>query len=382
MKFLSIQITLISCFLCFFTIPLVTFAEDNLPIQFAGDTSNSNISMDFSLVDELLDASVLDMGSSKRSKAKRNIANIGTRLKQIVNTATDNEGNRFSYELFNKEQKENLNVIKIYLENIPAQTPLNLYSKEEQLAYWLNLYNVTLIKEVVKVYPRSNLKSLLTSGSSILDDKLIKVSEISLSLNDIHHNILFNKYDKDPLIIYGLYQGIIGGPNIRDKAYTGNNVYNSLKDNATEFINSNRGTRSQKNNKSLKISSFYKRNANFFPKFHNNVKKHLLQFSHNDITNDIIQAKKFIPSINNWKITDLYGSVRTYGGSANTNSAAALDASPDPAFSSMVIGSANKGGKFKLSADQFSRLRQLMRTRAINMGGTSVTVTDLDSEDK
>jgi hypothetical protein len=36
-----------------------------------------------------------------------------------------------------------------------------------------------------------------------------------MSLDDIQFTILRQNYDNDPLIIYGLYQGNIGGPNIR-----------------------------------------------------------------------------------------------------------------------------------------------------------------------
>ena len=73
-------------------------------------------------------------------------------------------------------------------------------------------------------------------------------------------------YDNDPLIIYGLYQGNIGGPNIRRTAYTGKDVYRALKNNATEFINSNRGTYS-KDERVFEVSVLYDRNRAYFPDF-------------------------------------------------------------------------------------------------------------------
>ena len=69
----------------------------------------------------------------------------------------------------------------------------------------------------------------MTGTDSVLNKKLISINNVKLSLNDIQHDILDKNYDKDPLIIYGLYQGNIGSPNINKKAYSGQNVYNLLK---------------------------------------------------------------------------------------------------------------------------------------------------------
>jgi hypothetical protein len=57
-----------------------------------------------------------------------------------------------------------------------------------------------------------------------LPKKLLTVDGVALSLNDIQFNILKHNYANNPLIIYGLYQGVIGGPNIRKSAYTGATV--------------------------------------------------------------------------------------------------------------------------------------------------------------
>ena len=340
----------------FSTISLAVVAENGLPTQFTGYTKNSTLRMDFSSVDELLYAGVLDMGYSKRKRAKLFKPKLGTRMRQYVNAQTGNEANRFFYENLTKEQEE-ISLLKQYLENIPTATPLNLYSKKEQLAYWLNLYNVTLINEITKIYPRSTLKSFFTEDSSLMDEKILTVSGISLSLNDIQYNILFKKYDKNPLIMYGLYQGVIGGPNIRKKAYTGANVFASLEDNTYEFINSNRGTQFNGKENTVRVSTYYERNAMFFPDFHHDLKKHLLKFSKKSISSEITQAKAFVPNIHNWRITDLYGTIRRYEGAVASNPVE---------------------DRKKMSFTQVKKLRELMVVRAINFGGGTITVTDLD----
>lgn len=53
-----------------------------------------------------------------------------------------------------------------------AAAPLNLFSRDEQLAYWSNLYNITLVDEIVAIYPKRNLKKIVTGKNSILAQKV------------------------------------------------------------------------------------------------------------------------------------------------------------------------------------------------------------------
>jgi hypothetical protein len=52
------------------------------------------------------------------------------------------------------------------------------------------------------------------------------------------------------------------------------------------------------------------------------------------------------------------------------------------ALTDKVTKDANTGGKFRLSAREITRLKELMRVRAKNYGETSVTITDLELQDE
>lgn len=360
----------------------MVFAENTLYPQFRGETPNSTLSMNFNPVNVLLEANVIDMGPSKRAFAKRSKPPIGTRLRSRVKVTTHNESNRFTYELINEDHNEKIvSSIKEYLESLPNKRPLNLFTKEEQLAYWLNLYNVTVINEIVKRYPRVPLEDLLTnSDDSLLNRKLIMIDGVKLSLNNIQHDILDNNYGKNPLIFYGLYQGNIGGPNITKNAYSGSNVFKELKKNAERFVNSNIGASSGWGN-SLNVSSYYSRNAEYFPNFDEDLKYHLLQFADKKTKAIISKSSTINPSINNWAIADLYGSIRLFGEGVATNPAAAMGAINDQAFIGRIMVDSNNAQQFKLNTVQLTRLKELMKVRAKNFGTTSVTVTDLEPEE-
>ena len=207
---------------------------------------------------------------------------------------------------------------------MPDQAPLKYFNRDEQLAYWLNLYNVTVVNEIIKIYPKRNLKKILVGKKSILSKKILNVAGVPLSLDDIQYTILENNYDKNPLMIYGLYQGNIGGPNIRRKAYTGSDVWRALKNNANEFINSNRGTYSQ-DPKTFQVSSLYDRNRSFFPDFKSDLTKHLMVFIEGDERIELQAASVLKPNITDWTVTDFGGTYRDFGNGFANNNAALLD---------------------------------------------------------
>jgi hypothetical protein len=255
-------------------------AASDVPEPFQGFDETSEFAIDYSDLTALLRMVVVDVGRSTRRVAQPSADVTGTRMKSKIKM-TANEGNRFYFETFKKEEasQEFLRGIQSSLEQLPTEAPLEHFSRDEQLAYWLNLYNVTVLNQVIAVYPKKNLKSLFRGKKSIFEKKLLTVAGVSLSLNDIQFTILKHNYDDNPLIMYGLYQGIIGAPNIRKTAYVGNDVYRALEDNAREFVNSNRGTYAKYAGE-FRVSSFYDRNSAYFPNFNADLTQHLATYLH------------------------------------------------------------------------------------------------------
>ena len=336
-------------------------ADPTVPDPFQRFDADSRLSIDYTDLDSLLGTVVLETGRSTREKAAPTRARTGTRMKITVNRATVNEGNRFFYEVFynNEENQQVLGQIRNRLEKLPATTPLENFSRDEQLAYWLNLYNITILDEIVKVYPEQNLKDLLVGNKSTLSKKLLMVAGVPLSLNDIQFTILKNNYENNPLIIYGLYQGIIGGPNIRKSAFSGTYVYGDLADNAREFINSNRGTES-KNKRVFRVSSLYERNEVFFDDSSSDLTNHLLRYLDWEEHDDLEAATEIKPDINDWTITDLYGSHRDVGAHF-ANSSAALVGSTNNSQTPSFSRKADAGSRY--SPTVLSHLDEINRNR-------------------
>lgn len=297
-----------------------------VPEPFRGHNPDSKFSITYDDVDAILRTMVVDVGRSTREVAAPSRAKTGTRMKTKVSRKTSTEGNRFFFEEFkdNEDYQAVLHSVRLALEGIPGRMPLEHFNRTEQLAYWLNLYNITLLDELVQIYPERDLEKELVGRKSILDDKVLNVAGVPLSLNDIQFNILAQNYPQDPRIMYGLFQGVIGGPNIRKRAYTAENVYRYLEDNAREFVNSNRGTYTR--NGDFEVSTLYERNRHYFPDFDSDLKKHLMRFIEGRERNDLQAANRLDADIDDWTIADVYGTYKEIGGSFATSQAAMLDA--------------------------------------------------------
>jgi hypothetical protein len=322
---------------------------------------------------------VLNAGRSTREKADPSHAKTGTRMKAKVNLYTISEGNRFYYEIFedNEQNLKTLANIRSRLESIPLAVPLGRFSRDEQLAYWLNLYNITILGEIAEAYPSIDLRKKLTGKKSILSRELLNVGGIPLSLNDIQFTILKHNYDSNPLIVYGLYQGNIGGPSIRKSAYTGKYVYADLIDNAMEFINSNRGTMS-KNEKVFRVSSLYDRNQVFFTDFERDLTAHLLEYLEGKEREQLRVATTIKADINDWSVTDLWGSQREIGGSLAHSNAAMMGAVSGSGTAMTNTSASSSGSRY--SPEVMERLNKLNKKREEERTGT-VTIEELGQVD-
>jgi len=301
--------------------------ESKIPEPFRGEKNNSKITINYTDWSTVLRQTVLETGRSDRRSAKTQHAPIGTRVKSGNQSSTRNEGNRLVFPAYAdvEENLEYIRNIRKELEAIPSQLPMKEWPKDEQLAYWLNLYNITIIEQLAAIYPVTSLKKLMKGSKknpSLWDRKILNVAGVPLSLNDIHHNILAEKWGTT-LPMYGLFQGYIGSPNIRNRAYTGDTVRKMLLENAQEFVNSNRGMKV--NGKTLEVSEFYKLNEKKFPNWGVDLKKHLISLADFEMRDRIHATTKIKAKTRDYYIADLFAGSNERSSSAASNEAAFVD---------------------------------------------------------
>ncbi len=116
--------------------------------------------------------------------------------------------------------------------------PIDNYARDEQRAYWMDLYNEETVVLVLTHYPVVSIRDidggLFRRGP--WDENVLKVEGRDLTLNDIEHRILRPIWH-DPLTHYGLNCASLGCPNLLPMALTGANLAAALAANARDYVN-------------------------------------------------------------------------------------------------------------------------------------------------
>ncbi|MRG72419.1 DUF547 domain-containing protein [Alphaproteobacteria bacterium HT1-32] len=125
-----------------------------------------------------------------------------------------------------------------------AGLPVSRYGRDEQLAYWMNLYNALTVQVVLTHYPVDSIRDIDISPGFFSDGpwgkKLVTIEGEQVSLNDIEHRILRPVW-RDPRIHYGVNCASIGCPDLRRDAFTAENTDAALTAAARDYVNDSRG---------------------------------------------------------------------------------------------------------------------------------------------
>ncbi|MGR5119526.1 DUF547 domain-containing protein [Vibrio astriarenae] len=130
--------------------------------------------------------------------------------------------------------------LKQYIQALSSIDPRE-YSRAEQYAYWVNLYNAITVDLILDSYP---VKSITKLGGLFSfgpwGDEVIRINDKVLTLNDIEHRILRPIWN-DPRTHYAVNCASLGCPNLQNSAFTADNTQALLEQAAKEFISSSKG---------------------------------------------------------------------------------------------------------------------------------------------
>ncbi|MEM8772212.1 MAG: DUF547 domain-containing protein [Pseudomonadota bacterium] len=147
--------------------------------------------------------------------------------------------NRVNYAGVNADAKANLDA---YIDMLEAVDPAQL-SRDEQLAFWINLYNAVTVAVILDAYPVESIRDIKSNPfdfSGPWDDDRVTVAGQALSLNAIEHEIIRPVF-KDPRIHYAVNCASIGCPNLRPEAFRAETLDRALNEQARAYVNHPRG---------------------------------------------------------------------------------------------------------------------------------------------
>jgi uncharacterized protein DUF547 len=122
--------------------------------------------------------------------------------------------------------------------NVPAAT-YQSWSREQQMAFWLNAYNAFVLQTVVDHYPLNGGSKAYPSNSvrqvpGAFEQLKHRAAGQSLTLDDIEKKIL--PQFKEPRLYLALGRGAVGSGRLRSEAYAGDQLKQQLDDLQKEFV--------------------------------------------------------------------------------------------------------------------------------------------------
>ena len=187
-----------------------------------------------------------------------------------------------------------------YLKNLEG-TAVSSFSRPQQRAFWINLYNASTVNLILEHYPLETITNISFSFFSFgpWDEDLLSVEGVELSLNDVEHRILRPIW-KDKRTHYALNCASLGCPNLLPQAFTYLNTESLLEQGARDYINHPRGVKIQGEN--LILSKIYEWYQADFGGNEEGVIKHLQRYSTNKKLDYLLADDLEIEYQYNWRL--------------------------------------------------------------------------------
>jgi len=219
----------------------------------------------------------------------------------ILSAYTSKDGDlvRFDYRGLSKSSAD-MDALHSYIDEMATQSPSTM-SRNQELAYWANLYNAITVKIVAENWPVKSIRKIgggLFGGGPWKTD-VITVEGRTLSLDGIEHDTMRRKY-KEPRIHYMVNCASVGCPNLMQSEWTADTLEADMTAAAKAFINSNRGVKVSGGK--LTTSSIFKWYKEDFGNSDSGVITHLKAYASADLKSQLNEISKISGDQYNWDV--------------------------------------------------------------------------------
>ena len=212
--------------------------------------------------------------------------------------------NLLDYGSAAKQDKKQLNT---YIKQL-STIKIAHYNRQQQKAFWINLYNALTVRLIVNAYPIKSiqsvkLKKLSFTEFSPWDRKLVSINGVNLTLNNIEHKIL-RTYWSDPRIHYAVNCASISCPNLANQAYTAERIEPMLNKAAIAYINHPRAVKYIDSN-TIKLSSIYQWYSEDFGEHNEAILSHLIKYAKQPLANQLKAFSGEMKYHYNWDLNEV-----------------------------------------------------------------------------
>lgn len=156
--------------------------------------------------------------------------------------------------------KQDKALFEMYLNLLSEHRPdPDKWTKEEQIAYWINAYNAFTIKLIIDHYPLESIKDITKVNIPLVSSpwtiKFFKIGGEDFDLDKIEHKILRKDFN-EPRIHFAVNCASVSCPKLRNEAYSAEKLDEQLDSQAKHFLNESGKNELSKNE--LKLSKIFK----------------------------------------------------------------------------------------------------------------------------
>lgn len=143
--------------------------------------------------------------------------------------------------------------LQAYLDMLAEAKP-SAVPREDQLAYYINLYNATMIKVVIDRDPAKFKPS--DNDYAVFKDKIVRTEGKTISLNELENDIVRKQYN-DPRIHAALVCAALSCPPILNRAYRGDDLDAVLTENVKRWLSDPNRNEIDTAGRKLKLSKIF-----------------------------------------------------------------------------------------------------------------------------
>ena len=168
-------------------------------------------------------------------------------------TAYYNPAHGFDYKALKARDAKTLQAIRQQLGrvNVAALPP------KQQLAHWINVYNVNTVATIVESYPVDSIRDISTDPIirlNVFKKERVPVGSKKLSLDEVENEQIRKRF-RDARIHFAINCAAKSCPAIRTEAFTGDRLDAQLDEQARLFLNGPHGARFKQDGKTLTITT-------------------------------------------------------------------------------------------------------------------------------
>lgn len=112
------------------------------------------------------------------------------------------------------------------------------WTADEQLAYWINVYNAFTVKLITDHYPVESIKDIkrgIIFVNTVWDISFIEIEGESYSLNNVEHGIIRKQFS-EPRIHFAVNCASFSCPKLQNVAFTAENLDSLLTASTVDFL--------------------------------------------------------------------------------------------------------------------------------------------------